>query len=184
MERLNLPTPGGMADLGPDERMVVDFLHHDHEDGSLHWILEFSGASPQAVLVRTTGRRVVRRRRLVDLSPEDLQRLDRALREMEPWRPGTTSYCDLRLRRYRGEDLVFEETRLGVVPGPREGCRLLLRLCQSVPRPREDAESGEPLAMDLWTALATVLVAPVLLISFLGRVMSHPRGFVRPRQVS
>jgi hypothetical protein len=162
----------------------VDYLHHNHQDGSVHWILEFSGSRPGSVLVRTAGRRVVRRRRLVEVSPEDLRRLDEALRQMVRWQPGTTSYCDVRLRRFHGETLTSEETRLGVMPGPEEGCRLLMRLCQSVPRTREETDSGWQLSTAIRTALVTVLLAPVFLLSLLGRTLSHPRGLVRSRTAS
>lgn len=163
MERSTLSSPCGISDLGSDDRLVVDFLNHSCRSGSQHWILEFSGTRPGAVSISTAGPRVVRETRVVDVSADKLLRLDEMFRATPQWGPGETTFCDIRLRQYHGEDLVAEETRLCVTPFPAEGCTLLMSLCQALP-PTHDARTfsskvSEALSGALFTVLRRVPAA-------------------------
>jgi hypothetical protein len=163
VERWNVPNPCGISDLGSDDRLVVDFLNHSSRSGSQHWILEFSGTRPGVVSISTSGPRVVRETRVVDLSADKLRRLDEMFRATPQWEPGATTYCDIRLRQFHGEDLVTEETRLCVTPFPAEGCTLLMSLCQALP-PTHDARTfssqvSEALSGTLFAVLRCVPTA-------------------------
>jgi hypothetical protein len=157
VEPWTVPNPGGISDLGSDDRMVVDFLNHSCRSGSQHWVLKFSGARPGVVSISTAGPRVVRETRVVDVSEDKLRRLDEMFRATPQWGPGATTYCDIRLRQYHGEDLVAEETRLCVTPFPAEGCTLLMSLCQALPPTHDPRTFGSQVSEALSETLSTVL---------------------------
>ena len=184
MERSTLPNPGGIADLGADDRLVVDFLNHSSHSGSQHWTLEFFGSRPGSVLISTAGPRVVRERRTVEVSAEKLSLLDEMFSATLEWGPGETSYCDIKLRRYSGEDLVAEETRRCVTPLPAEGCSLVMSLCQALPPTYDVPSLGSQVSGALSATVYTLLLSPLLLVLLLGRVLSLPLGLFRLRRAA
>lgn len=157
-----------LSELGKDDKLVLEFENVSCLAGTSGWILEFNGRDPSSLQIRTVGRMVIPRKKMIALNNEQRSQIGRLIRGLDSYFPGSTSHCNFRVSLTRGVEHIacWEFRCVSPTLEHLESHQSLVVLCRTVqheyrrPTVRENISS-------------TVFLVGVVIVFILGLLLSE-----------